>query len=132
MAGRLETISAAAAVRDQATGEARALVAHLGIESAAERADRLRAQLVGTAATYAAALAAARGEDAPPHDEGARALILAALDWALTGSPASSPPPTTAAPGLAQIVRVRSARGPVAAAVRRDLKSASGVWRSSS
>lgn len=130
MAGRLETISAAAAVRDQATGEARALVAHLGIESAAERADRLRAQLVGTAATYAASLAAARGEDAPPHDEGARALILAALDWALTGAAASAPPPTAAAPGLAQLVRVRSARGPVAAAVRRDLRSASGVWRS--
>jgi hypothetical protein len=127
-AGRPSTVSAAAAVRDLASAEARALAADTQIEAISERADRLRAQLVGTAATYAAALAGAQGEDLPRSDEEARSLLLAALDWALSGASASDLPVARVQPGICDAVVSRRARGPTAGAVRRDLASASGVW----
>jgi hypothetical protein len=127
-AGRAETVSAAAAVRDLATAQARALAADTQIEAISERADRLRAQLVGTAATYAAALAGAQGEELPRSDNEARALLLAAFDWALSGASASDLPVARVLPGLCDAVISRRARGPTASAVRRDLASASGTW----
>jgi hypothetical protein len=108
---------------------ARALAASLQVETATERAERLAPQLRGTLAAFAAAIAAARGLDAPATDAEARALLLAAADLAICeGSAASldAPPPPS---GLAQVVRAKSARNPTAAAVRRDLRAASGVWR---
>ena len=128
-AGRPGTVSALAACRDLADGTARALAASLQVETATERAERLAPQLRGTLAAFAAAVAAARGLDAPATDAEARALLLAAADLAICeGSAASldAPPPPS---GLAQVVRAKSARNPTAAAVRRDLRAASGVWR---
>jgi hypothetical protein len=115
-------------VRDLATAQARALAADTQIEAISERADRLRAQLVGTAATYAAALAGAQGEELPRSDNEARALLLAAFDWALSGASASDLPVARVLPGLCDAVISRRARGPTASAVRRDLASASGTW----
>jgi len=128
-AGRPSTVSALAAARHLATAEARALAASLQVETAAERADRLAPQLRGTLAAFAAAVAAARGELPPASDAEARALLLAAADLAIcegTAETLDTPPPPS---GLAQVLRAKSARNPTAAAVRRDLRAASGVWR---
>ena len=130
-AGRPSTVSTMAAARDRSTADARMLAVSLEVDTAADRADQLRAQLVGTLLSYAANVAAARGIDPPRNDRDARELLLAVLDLAIAeGSADGTTPPTPSTDGqLAARLRARTARAPTAAAIRRDLRAAAGMWR---
>jgi len=130
-AGRPSTVATLAAARDRSTADARLLAVSLDVDTAADRADRLAPQLVGTLLSYLANVLAARGIDPARTDREAREQLLAAVDLALAGGSADgTTPPTPASDGtLAAKARARAARAPTAAAVRRDLRAAAGVWR---
>lgn len=123
-AGRPETVAICATLRTTEDVDQRRAARTIGVMMAAETADRLQAQALGTLLTYAAARAAERGEDPPQSDEAARALVLREARALLSAGGGEGAPATRCAGEL----RLRAARLPTAQAVRADLGTAVGIW----